>query len=424
MTVSKKGTAFRLLVTGITLTLMAGMSRCAQAAGTQTFTFEGGKPGKTVPLLVSANSGATFHGPLSVGILQGTLSNEPQLGLFELYCVDIRHTIGTPFQTLAMLGQVIDGAQPLQVSGFYEDGFGQGGGLASALTDFDYKPTLPGPNPSFDTIEKRVNAVSYLSQKYLNSPSGADTLAKVQLAIWDIVQDGGDGVGAGQGSVQAKTADGSAFVDISAILAEAAGQAATPGPEWLQAPRVGGNPNNHLQDFVFNRPSPGPTRTWGFWKTHLKLFQKVVNASCINLGVLTCTPEQGGGTQDLTNPSINILEAIFWTAPGQSQTPLGQARLQLAHQLIAGQANVCYLGTTTGQNGFSPTLLADAVAALGGTDIDLILSLKDQLDNFNNSGDALDLPAGIKPGPADPKGAKALATRDASGNIDPGCAFR
>src|SRR5262249_28103215 len=140
---------------------------------------------------------------------------------------------------------------------------------------------------------------------------------------------------------------------------------------------------------------PGPTRTWGFWKTHLQLFTQVVNMGCENLGVLTVTPDQmppSGGTEDLTTPSINILEGIFWTSPGKNTTALGQARLQLAHQLIAAMANAC-IGTQPQDNGFSSTLISDAVAALDGTDTTLMNTLASQLDAFNTSGDPMALPS-------------------------------
>lgn len=258
MVVRKWSSILRLLLTGLAVLMMTGLAGSAQAAGTQILTFLGGKSGKTLPRQVSINGGATFSGPFSVGVYRGTLSAEPALGEIEMFCADIYHTIATPFETLVSLGRVIHPAQPLQASGFYEDGAGNGGGLASAMTAADYAPTLPGPNPAFDTIEKRANAVSYLSRTYLNAglpttDANRALLSNVQLAIWDIVQDGGDG--ANQGLFQAKTADGSAFVDLSAILGEAAGQPGAPGPRWIQAQRAG-SPSAHAQDLIYLGPDP------------------------------------------------------------------------------------------------------------------------------------------------------------------------
>ncbi|MGC8669451.1 MAG: SdrD B-like domain-containing protein [Chthonomonadales bacterium] len=157
-------------------------------------------------------------------------------------------------------------------------------------------------------------------------------------------------------------------------------------------------------DFPYIKQGKGPTRTWGFWKTHLKTFAKVWAAGCENLGILSSSC----GPVDLTHPTLGQLEAIFWTSPG-SQSSLGQARLILAHQLIAAMANSCYLGTSTAQNGYGANLIAASVAALDGTDTSLMLNLAAQLDGYNQSGDEIPFPSGLSEGPSDPKGAKKLA---------------
>ena len=182
----------------------------------------------------------------------------------------------------------------------------------------------------------------------------------------------------------------------------------------------GGNSGGH--DFRYVPPPTtgnGATRTWGFYKTHLDFFKKVVASGAVNLGILTVTQAQmppAGGTENLISPSINILEGIFYTPPGAGGSALAQARLSLAHQLIAALGNANYIGTSTASKRFSPTLLSQAVAALDGTNTALMNSLEGQLDSFNNSGDPIGLPNGLTEGKADPKGAAALA-------IDPGPAF-
>lgn len=159
-----------------------------------------------------------------------------------------------------------------------------------------------------------------------------------------------------------------------------------------------------IADFPYIASKKGATRTWGFWKTHLQTFKKVWAAGCENLGILSSSC----GPVDLTHPTLGQLEAIFWTSPG-CQSSLGQARLILAHQLIAALANSCYLGTSTGQNGYSQNLIAASVAALDGTNTSLMLSLASQLDGYNQSGDTIPFPSGLSEGPSDPKGAKKLA---------------
>jgi len=163
--------------------------------------------------------------------------------------------------------------------------------------------------------------------------------------------------------------------------------------------------------------SNGATRTWGFYKTHLAFFSAVVASGAINLGDIQITPQQSmmGGSLDLTvtTGKLGILEGIFNKAPGDANTAVGQARLQLAHQLIAAEANYYYIGTQ------SPAVLAlinQAIVALDGTNTTLMLSLESQLDAYNNSGDSLGLLSPLTEGKADPKGAAALA-------VDPGPAF-
>lgn len=153
------------------------------------------------------------------------------------------------------------------------------------------------------------------------------------------------------------------------------------------------------------------TRTWGFYKTHLTLFSAAVASGAINLGdLIVLNPQQSTTVthEDLMNTvgELSILEAIFYTAPGASTTPLGQARLQLAHQLIAAEVNAYYLGTVTPD---IVTLINDARTALDGTDIALMNTLTGQLDTFNNSGDAVPLTSPFTEGKADPKGAAAVA---------------
>jgi len=204
---------------------------------------------------LSTNGGATFSSPFNVGVYAGSLSVSPGGTKIEVFCTDVHHFVGSPFNTLVLLGKVIDPAQPLQASGYYEDGSGLGGGLTSAMTAADYAPTNLGVgDPAFDTIAERVDAVSYIVHTYLNSAFSASTLAKAQLAIWDILQDGGDGLGAG--SIQAKDTS-NVTIDISAFLASVAGKAGVGRPEWIQAPRDPGDADDHVQDFAWD-PIPEP----------------------------------------------------------------------------------------------------------------------------------------------------------------------
>jgi hypothetical protein len=185
------------------------------------------------------------------------------------------------------------------------------------------------------------------------------------------------------------------------------------------------------EDFGYKQAAieQGITRASGYWKTHLFAVQTAVNNHSSDLGILI----GGGGanqTQNLTNPTIGDVMAIFWandTKQGRDQrSALGKARIKLANHLIAAMANVCLLGTTTAQNGFSHTLIQDARAALDGNDTALMDTLVGQLDAFNNSGDAIAFTSAQAQcgGSADPNGAKAVAKKDSTGEINPGPAFR
>lgn len=176
--------------------------------------------------------------------------------------------------------------------------------------------------------------------------------------------------------------------------------------------------------------SAGATREAGFWKTHLKATQKAADRLCIDLGLLKFGPALHG-EQDLSAASLGQIMALFWSNESHQgsdcRSKLGRTRLHLAEELIAGMANAFLLGTTTAQNNFSPTLLAEARAALAGSDITLMKRLTEQLEAFNDSGEDLPLTpmqAQAVRGAASPKEAKALADRDSSGTINPGPAFR
>jgi len=163
----------------------------------------------------------------------------------------------------------------------------------------------------------------------------------------------------------------------------------------------------------------GATRTIGYWQTHLDGMKAAIANGCVDLGVLTVVPS---GSQDLTLTKMTVAEAeaVMWGKIG-GRTALGQARMQLGQQLVGAMINSCLLATSPQANGFSPTLLSDARAALDGNNISLILSLEGQLDKFNNSGDSIPIAASY--GSAKPQDSKAAAAKT-GGVIDPGPAFK
>jgi hypothetical protein len=140
------------------------------------------------------------------------------------------------------------------------------------------------------------------------------------------------------------------------------------------------------------------TRTIGFWATHVAYTENVWSY-VDNKMIGTKTIDDNGK-----------LFGAFWSniskkSNGSKRTALDQARMQLLQQLVGAMLNV----QAFGDDGTGAALIAAGKAAFIGTDKNLILSVANQLDTFNQSGDSSPLPPGVNPGPADPKGAKAIA---------------
>lgn len=245
----------------VATTLLLGPSAHAQ----QQFTFLGDMSESRV-LGLSADGGASYFRGYA-GRYKGQLDNGPVLNLF---CVDLTHHIKAGDQYLANTQFRLTDPAGARSGAYYM------GGLASALNSADYKPSgVP------DAAEKarRASQAAFLAEKYLNanafdglsgSVNATDNLVALNLAEWDIIQDGGDGLN--RGSIRA---DASALGAYSPLIsyfqaqAQALSQAAAahqPGVNgvagtggsayWIQAPRDG--LVGHLQDYVYVRPGSAP----------------------------------------------------------------------------------------------------------------------------------------------------------------------
>lgn len=148
------------------------------------------------------------------------------------------------------------------------------------------------------------------------------------------------------------------------------------------------------------------TRTQGFWSTH----QTFTGSTWNDMG--------NSGYKTIGSKVINSDQAKlfggFWSniatkTTGVKRTLLDQARMQLAQQLLAAMLNVQRFGDD--DLGTGAGLIAAGKAAFAGTDRAAILSISQQLDAFNKSGDTEPLPLGVTPGPADPKGAQKIANK-------------
>jgi len=141
----------------------------------------------------------------------------------------------------------------------------------------------------------------------------------------------------------------------------------------------------------------GATRTPGFFKTHEQALSACLAEGAIDLGSVSAD-------------SMESALGILWGSPasfdtGEKRGDLDRARFLLARQLLVATCNVRLFDSQPDPN----DLIAQATAALAGTDCQLMLNLAGELDAFNNSGDEIDFPDGFVAGPATPRHAAGMA---------------
>jgi len=143
------------------------------------------------------------------------------------------------------------------------------------------------------------------------------------------------------------------------------------------------------------------TRTIGFWKTH---YQYSAHVYTDHLGE---TMDLGWVQLDSVEDVMGMLWAdVAKNSTGAKRDKLCQARASASQQAVAAILNSALV------NGASlPVSLAEIASTLGGTDIDAIRSLGEDLDGYNNSGDNIDI--------VDPDGYEYMsATPQAGQSID------
>jgi len=241
----------RLLSVGAAVCVLTTVSGRAKAVDlTQTFTFLNYGAGQIGENTDITTTGDLIHATTGTfaGRYLGMVNGGP---VFNIFCTDVTHDIGWGQSYLTLLdpGKITDSAQLRDGQGYYNGA--APGGLASALTALDYKPDNLGAG-TFGTVGKRASAVAWLADTYMTAAISSHQAAGIQLAIWDILQDGGDGIGAGLFE--------SDFSD-SSLVNTYEGQAAlhtsytTTGAYWIEAPRDASYA--HLQDFVTTVQGPG-----------------------------------------------------------------------------------------------------------------------------------------------------------------------
>ncbi len=244
--------------------------RWAVAATAISLGFTGVANAQLTPFqFVGVNAGSvsvqTNRGETVVGGYYGLLNNTA----VSLFCVDLKHNVNynEGYNTLALLGKVAaPGVTALtdvpqgNTEYFYIDPVGQsvppyqGAGLASALHANDYAPQPSGL--SAQDKQDRSGAVAYLTDKYLSA--SVATQARVQLAIWEIVQDGFAADFSSGDFYLTANPGGTVLADALSYVSEAANYKSYIGQaEWIQAPRAGLTNYAHRQDFTYS-PVPEP----------------------------------------------------------------------------------------------------------------------------------------------------------------------
>ena len=246
------------LLAGLTALAAVGFGGAAQAD--TVFTFSNDLSGSEVVNMVGAN-GSQFG--VYAGRYRAQLGPAQGQGpLINIFCVDYTHDIHIGDYYTANTQQMITGPAAAQATNGYYNG-----GLASAVTATDFNPI----NLGTVSAAQRASEVAYLADNYLNATTfnnsgqvtftGAtdptNNLAAVSLSIWDIMQDGGDGLGGGGVQLAGSTTNYSVLNALSGYYEQQAAahsnyQSQT--AEWIQAP-IGPN-GGHAQDYVTEVPEP------------------------------------------------------------------------------------------------------------------------------------------------------------------------
>lgn len=217
---------------------------------------------ETSNISISHDNGATFSGT-SAGRYKMTFNGGAAV---NGWCTDLLHGInfGSGYTAnIAYKGTDAIGTLNNNTNGYYQ------GGLASAIGNGDF--TGAG-NPNAAGALARAASASWLADTYLNTTnfsavgSGSTitntNLTAIQVAIWDIVQDGGNGVGTGQGMVILSAADNTTYGSIVNFFET---QAAThtnytnSQVTFVQSPNtLSGGVFTHNQDFLSKASVPEP----------------------------------------------------------------------------------------------------------------------------------------------------------------------
>ena len=258
------------LRTGLALLATCALAGAAQADTVFTFPTSASValPGSEVVGLVNSSGN-----PFGVYAGRYTAQIGPTSGpsvLTNIFCVDFTHDIelGDTYSANTQHLLTSPAATKASTDAYYN------GGLASALNGSDYNPS------GAMAAAQRASEVAYLADSYLNATSltftsnfsgstdlGAN-LAAVSLSIWDIVQDGANGLGTGgvrlwnPGATNYDGYSASVYSQLTSLTGYYENQAAqhstyqSSTATWIQAPRNGSD--GHYQDYVMEAGGVNP----------------------------------------------------------------------------------------------------------------------------------------------------------------------
>ncbi len=240
----------RNVLAAAALALTVAVPAHAGGGGTDPnlFTLVSATPGSQgVTFITGSNSSEDVY----AGRYNATLGGQN----INVFCVDFTHSIGVGDSYEANTTQLLTAQTgTLQANGYYN------GGLSSAFNSSDEDPS---PAISTAIATNRADEVAYLADNYLNATSATfanglsgstnfvNNLSSISIAIWDIIQDGGNGIATGQVEVApSQQSEFSGMVNYYENQAEANSGYKSSTATWIQAPVCGNG--SHLQTYVYD----------------------------------------------------------------------------------------------------------------------------------------------------------------------------
>lgn len=140
-----------------------------------------------------------------------------------------------------------------------------------------------------------------------------------------------------------------------------------------------------------------PTRTIGFWQTHTEFTSNIFQTK-LGGGMVV---GMGSHTRTITNLAGNnqsrLFGAFYSSIPkktnGANRTAVAKARMQLLQQLVAAKLNCAAFDCAPAIQ----TLITSADTAYATGSASSMNTIVSQLDAYNNSGDAYEIPSELGP---------------------------